>query len=158
MAQCIKPTLLSQWNVSIFIPRIAIKLLSSMNEVGESLLLWLWIIVDYQKRETASKVRHSHCRAFEEIWGKFSVPASNQLNYTMDAWWQWPSCSFIFWFLLCSSERKSLSMSHPMFLFQPLLLSSGCCFPARVRVRRNGRASKAEVTLIKTNGVDQTCE
>lgn len=39
MAQCIKPTLLSQWNVSIFILRIAIKLLSSMNEVGESLLV-----------------------------------------------------------------------------------------------------------------------
>lgn len=39
MAECIKPTLLSQWNVSIFIPRIDIKLLSSMNEVGESLLV-----------------------------------------------------------------------------------------------------------------------
>lgn len=112
MAQCIKPTLLSQWNVSIFIPRIAIKLLSSMNEVGESLLVWLWIIMDYLKRETASKVRHCHCRDFEEIWGKFSVLVPNLLNYTVDVWSQWPNCSFVFWFLLCGSERKGLSMSH----------------------------------------------
>lgn len=156
MAQCIKPTLSSQCNVSIFIPRIAIKLLSSMNEVGESLLVWLWIVMDYLKRETASKVRHCHCRDFEEIWGKFSVLVPNLLNYTVDVWSQWPNCSFVFWFLLCGSERKGLSMSHAPA--PPLLLSSGCCFPAWVRVRLNGRASKAEVTLIKTNAVDQTCE
>lgn len=155
MAECIKPTLLSQWNVSIFIPRIDIKLLSSMNEVGESLLVWLWIIVDYLKRETAPEVRHSHYRAFEEMRGKSGVPASNQLNYTEDVWSQWPNCSFIFWFLL---DLKEKVYPCPMLLLLPLLLSSGCCFPARVRVRLNGCASKAEVTLIKTNAVDQTCE
>lgn len=47
MAQCIKRTLLSQWNVSIFIPRIAVTLLSSMNEVQDACLYdcgSLWII------------------------------------------------------------------------------------------------------------------